>query len=123
MDNIYEIKKRISIELHRTPNFIDIHSQCDKDLYELIQEINNCFLVLVVDRILKPSSIQRISYRINDLLVEMVSRTKPSKQLILAAYFDQVIDYLKQECIDEELWEGMQNLKNFAEIYYADETK
>lgn len=112
-----EFEKEMSV----IPDWILGTSTIHHSLWMSMMDCNDILLILVVDRILKVSSIEKISRKFDEYVIETLN-ISPIDSLKVAIYFTAMVDYLLERCIEEEEYEAATNIRNFKETYFENMT-
>ena len=116
-NNLISTKMKVKKQLGYIPDFIDTHKVEDYQLWQLICAGNSILLELMVDICLS-SKVISIAHSGFTEIIETVMATPvlSDKKLEVAAYFLVIMEYIKGECSDNELWESMANFKKFEDM-------
>lgn len=110
-DKIYGIMNNI-------PEFINTTDITHHHVWDMMTLINETILELVSLRILTKVKINGIVRRFNDYVTYTMCLLTDDVKLRFSIYYTSVLDWMLDECINEEYFESATNIRNFNELYY-----
>lgn len=108
-----EVIKDMSYIMRRIPNFIDTKSFRDHAVWNVIYDMNNILLDLIQSKVLSDRVIFKKYLLFNDKYNDIIDVPYLDR---IDKYFNEIIKYMEQLCVNEELYEAAQNIKKFKEI-------
>ena len=112
-----ELRREFEKEMSIIPDFIDTHSERHHKIWLTMMDCNDIIMIMIVDRVLKESSIKKISAKFDEFLSESM-KIDISVILNISVYFTVMLEYLSERCLEEEEFESAANLKLFNEIHF-----
>lgn len=116
-----KLRTEFQREMYRLPDWIDSTSSIHHNLWHSMLDCNDILLILVVNRILKDKSIEKIAIKFDEYMVELL-KIDPQHHLEIAIYFTAMLDYLEARCVEEEEYEAASNLTRFKTTYFQNMT-
>lgn len=112
---IIELRSEITKKMIRIPTFIDTTSNMDYTIWNNMRYVSDILLQLVVDKIIKQSTIENITKQY-DLELEMIGDVT-EKIFIIQEYYELFLEHILKRCLEEERFEAAANIRNFITTY------
>ncbi len=104
------------IELFRIPNFIDCSSLSDVNCWRATRSIIDLYYIMAItNRILEEESLITICKKMDYYTEELVSMQE-ERSFLYANIITERVEYIQDVLIENELWEGMENIRKFEEL-------
>jgi hypothetical protein len=111
-------KQNVESILTTIPYFIDTKSREHHLLWLSMLDIKDFLQKLITNHFLDESTIFTILTKINKILDSISELVARHIELKVIAYYSKLFIYLEDIFLENELYESLQNLKTFTNMYY-----
>jgi len=115
--NLIEIRREFKYEFNSLPDFIDTTSEIHLLLWDSMCDCNNIVMNLILDKVLKESSIIVLTYKFDDYFQDCLNIVD-NMEVELSVYYSVIFGIMMARTLEEELYESTSNLKRFTSLYY-----
>ena len=116
--SIEEIRKEYYETTSKLPDWIVGRYELHHTVWNLMDEANTILSILLTDRVLKERSILKIIERFDEV-IDLISHSGISNQIQIkmAIYWLDLVNYMRERCLQEQQYECCSNLKKFSDLY------
>lgn len=113
-----KVKKELIKELSYLPDWIDLTNSLHYEIWHMIGVMNDTLLELVSLRVLSKGVIYGKVKIFYEYVIAIMSVLEEENKLTFSIYYTAVIEMMMDRCLDSELYEAMENIKIFEDLYY-----
>lgn len=116
--SIDEMRKEYYEATSKLPDWIIGRYELHHTVWNLMNEANTIISILLIDKVLKDKSILKIIEKFDEV-IDLISNSGISNQIQIkmAIYWLDLVNYMRERCLDEEQFECCSNLKRFSDLY------
>jgi hypothetical protein len=116
--SIEEIRKEYYETTSKLPDWIVGRYELHHTVWNLMDEANTILSILLTERVLKDKSILKIIERFDEV-IDLISKSGISNQIQIkmAIYWLDLVNYMRERCLEEQQYECCSNLKKFSDLY------
>lgn len=116
--SIEEMRREYYNETSKLPDWIIGRYELHHTVWNLMDEANTIISILLTDRVLKDKSILKIIEKFDEV-IDLISQSGISNQIQIkmAIYWLDLVNYMRDRCLEEEQFECCSNLKKFSDMY------
>ena len=109
-------KSEIENLLMSIPPFIDAKNRRDKELWTILTDMNCIILSLVKYEVYSEDYIKQLvgDYMFYEMIINRSE--SPEDFLIISIYLSGMVEVIVDFCIENEVWEAMENIKKFNDL-------
>lgn len=123
MKGLREMKSKACIELNRIPDFINSTSVIHYGIWNKLTLCNNLIYSMITDKVLSKGTVEKLCIKFDTYIDEVIDNLTPKEQLLLAAYYNNIFDYIMEESERIEAYEICANITKFYDIYNNNSTE
>ena len=113
--DIAQVRSEIARSMIRIPRFIDMTSTMDHAVWNNMRFISEMLLQMVSNKMMKDNNIIIIVEQFEEEL-DMIMDVSDKIEDILS-YYQELLQYMLELCIEEERYEAATNIRNFDDQY------
>lgn len=116
--SIEEMRREYYDMTSKLPDWIVGKYELHHTVWNLMEEANTIISVLITERILRDKSILKIIEKFDEV-IDLISKSGISNQIQIkmAIYWLDLVNYMRQRCLEEQQYECCSNLKKFHDMY------
>lgn len=116
--SIEEMRREYYDKTSKLPDWIIGRYELHHTVWNLMDEANTVISILLTDRVLKDKSILKIIEKFDEV-IDLISHSGISNQIQIkmAIYWLDLVNYMRDRCLEEEQFESCSNLKRFSDMY------
>lgn len=116
--SIEEIRREYHNATSKLPDWIIGRYELHHTVWNLMDEANTIISILLTDKVLKDKSILKIIDKFDEV-IDLISHSGISNQIQIkmAIYWLDLVNYMREICLDEQQYEACSNLKRFSDMY------
>lgn len=115
--NLKDVRTSIQKEMSYIPRWINTTSAQHHLIWNYMLDINDLLMILVIDRFLSVKAIGKIMEKFYVMIEEVLSESD-KLDLRIAVYYTAMLEYMTSICLDNELYEAVENIKKFSDLYF-----
>jgi hypothetical protein len=116
--SIEEMRREYYERTSKLPDWIIGRYELHHTVWNLMDEANTIISILITDKVLKDKSILKIIEKFDEV-IDLISQSGISNQIQIkmAIYWLDLVNYMRQRCLEEQQYETCSNLKRFNDMY------
>ena len=116
--SIEEMRREYYDITSKLPEWIIGRYELHHQVWNLMDEANTIISILLTERILKEKSILKIIEKFDEV-IDLISQSGISNQIQIkmAIYWLDLVNYMRERCLEEQQYECCSNLKKFSDLY------
>lgn len=116
--SIEEMRREYYERTSKLPDWIIGRYELHHTVWNLMDEANTIISILITDKVLKDKSIVKIIEKFDEV-IDLISHSGISNQIQIkmAIYWLDLVNYMRERCLEEQQYESCSNLKRFNDMY------
>jgi hypothetical protein len=116
--SIEEMRREYYEKTNKLPDWIIGRYELHHTIWNLMDEANTIISILLIDKVLKDKSIIKIIEKFDEV-IDLISQSGISNQIQIkmAIYWLDLVNHMRERCLEEQQYECCSNLKRFSDMY------
>ena len=116
--SIEEMRREYYETTSKLPDWIIGRYELHHTVWNLMDEANTIISILITDKVLKDKSILKIIEKFDEV-IDLISQSGISNQIQIkmAIYWLDLVNHMRERCLEEQQYESCSNLKRFSDMY------
>ena len=116
--SIEEIRREYYDATSKLPEWIIGRYELHHQVWNLMDDANTVISILLTDRVLRDKSVVKIIEKFDEV-IDLISQSGISNQIQIkmAIYWLELVNHMRERCLQEEQFEACSNLKKFSDMY------